>query len=218
MFTGLIEEVGKIKGMRKSGDSMVLSIEAKEILRDVALGDSIAVNGICLTVISFDQSSFSVDVMPETIYKSNLKDQVTGSLANLERAMSPNKRFGGHFVAGHVDGVATLIDKKALDNAVYFTFKTDRSINNYMVPKGSIAIDGISLTLVEVSEDKFSVSIIPHTLEGTNLPAKRIGDTVNIEVDMIGKFVEKTVKNIFNQQNGKGTNVTEAFLKENGFF
>lgn len=218
MFTGLVEEIGKIKGFTKTGDSMVLAIEAQNILKDTQIGDSIAVNGICLTVTSYERTSFTVDVMPETMYKSNLKDLQSGSLVNLERAMSPNRRFGGHFVAGHVDGVATLIERKALDNAIYFKFKIDESLANYMIPKGSIAIDGISLTLVEVTNESFTVSIIPHTLAQTNLEGKQIGHTVNIEVDMIGKFVEKAVRNMMNKGNYKTSNITEDFLKENGFF
>lgn len=218
MFTGLVEEVGKLKSFTKRGDSMVLTIEAKDVLLDAAIGDSIAVNGICLTVTSFNNASFTVDVMPETMYRSNLKDLQVGSKVNLERAMSPNKRFGGHFVAGHVDGVATLIEKKPIDNAIYFKFKTDSSLASYMIEKGSIAIDGISLTLVEVTEDTFSVSIIPHTLEKTNLLTKQIKDTINVEVDMIGKFVEKAVTNILTKKDSKLTNISEGFLKENGFY
>jgi len=217
MFTGLIEEVGKIKRIKKSGDSMVLSIEAKEILQDVALGDSIAVNGICLTVTSFDPHSFTVDVMPETIYKTSLKEASEGKLVNLERAMSPNKRFGGHFVAGHVDGVATLMEKRPKDNAVYYTFKIEPALSTYMIPKGSIAVDGISLTLVDVNQDGFTVSIIPHTLDQTNLGSKQIGDRVNIEVDMIGKFVAKAVRNMLNHQESTGKQLTKDFLQENGF-
>ena len=217
MFTGLIEEVGKIKGFTKSGDSMILSIESFKILKDVQIGDSIAVNGICLTVTSSDRIAFTVDVMPETIYKSNLKDLKAGNLVNLERAMSPNRRFGGHFVAGHVDGIATLVDKKPLDNAVYFKFKMDTNLANYLIPKGSIAIDGISLTLTDVTDDTFTVSIIPHTLAETNLVTKEIGHSVNIEVDMIGKFVEKAVRNIMIQGKTKDSKITEDFLKENGF-
>ncbi len=223
MFTGLIEEVGKIKSFKKTGDSMVLSLEAANILGDAVIGDSIAVNGICLTVTSINNTSFTVDVMPETMHKTSLKDLNVGSHVNLERAMTPNRRFGGHFVAGHVDGVAQLIDKKAVDNAIYFTFKIDPSVTNYMIPKGSISIDGISLTLVDVHKDGFSVSIIPHTIEQTNLKYKKIGDLVNIEVDMIGKFVEKAVRNILLHEKGpnqrvKESNLSADFLKENGFY
>lgn len=218
MFTGLIEEVGRIRSFTKAGDSIVLRIAADQILRDVQLGDSIAVNGICLTVTAYDKSSFTVDVMPETVYKTNLKDLIAGSVVNLERAMSPNKRFGGHFVAGHVDGVATLVDKKSQDNAVYFKFKIEPALTAYMISKGSIAIDGISLTLIEVTKDTFTVSIIPHTLEKTNLVVKQIGQTINIEVDMIGKFVEKAVRNMLDKNNSSNTSITEQFLKENGFY
>ncbi|MFX0560462.1 riboflavin synthase [Tepidibacillus infernus] len=217
MFTGLIEEVGRIKNITRSGDAMVLTIEAKEILEDVSIGDSIAVNGICLTVTSYQSFSFTVDVMPETMHRTNLKDLKVGSLVNLERAMTPNRRFGGHFVAGHIDGVATLHGKKPVDNAIYFTFHANPSLTNYMVPKGSIAIDGISLTLVDVEKNQFSVSIIPHTLQQTNLVSKQIGQTVNIEVDMIGKFVEKYVTNLLEQRSNEKTSLTEDFLKENGF-
>ncbi|MFV9509710.1 riboflavin synthase [Tepidibacillus sp. LV47] len=217
MFTGLIEEVGRIKEIHRSRDSMVLTIEAKKVLEDVAIGDSIAVNGICLTVTNFQSTSFTVDVMPETIYKTNLSELKIHSLVNLERAMSPNRRFGGHFVAGHVDGTAVLIEKKPLDNAIYFTFEAELSLIRYMIPKGSIAIDGISLTLVDVSDRTFTVSIIPHTLKNTNLSTKEIGHSVNIEVDMIGKYVEKYVMNFMTSQNQGKKGITESFLKENGF-
>ena len=217
MFTGLVEELGKIKDFKKSGESMVLTIEAKEILRETAVGDSIAVNGVCLTVTSFSQSAFTVDVMPETMRKTSLRDVKTGSSVNLERAMTPNRRFGGHFVSGHVDGIATLIERKPLDNAIYLTFKTEEDLLNYMLPKGSIAIDGISLTLVEVKNETFSVSIIPHTLQQTNLGTKRIGEIVNIEADMIGKYVEKSVRNLLQTQTTSNGKITEEFLKENGF-
>ncbi len=217
MFTGLIEEVGKIIGINKSGDSMVLSIASKDILQDVAIGDSIAVNGVCLTVTSYQSTSFTVDVMPETMYKTSLKEAIVGNAVNLERAMTPNRRFGGHFVAGHVDGVATLQNKKEKDNAIYLTFKIDPSLTLYMIPKGSIAVDGISLTLVEVNHDSFTVSIIPHTLQQTNLASKQIGHPVNVEVDMIGKFVEKAVRNRLEQTELKKMSITEGFLRENGF-
>ncbi|TCS81066.1 riboflavin synthase [Tepidibacillus fermentans] len=217
MFTGLVEEVGIIKAMKRSGDSMVLTIEARQILEDVSVGDSIAVNGICLTVTSYQATSFTVDVMPETIYKTNLRELKVHSFVNLERAMTPSRRFGGHFVAGHVDGIATLIEKKTIDNAVYFTFETESSLLKYMIPKGSIAIDGISLTLVDVSSRSFTVSIIPHTFQQTNLSTKQIGQSVNIEVDMIGKFVEKYVMNFLNYRDQVKQKITESFLKENGF-
>ena len=216
MFTGLIEEVGKIKSIQRSGQSMVLLIEAKEILKESELGDSIAVNGVCLTVTTIDSSSFTVDVMPETFARTSLNHLSTGSPVNLERAMTPNRRFGGHFVAGHVDGMAKLIDKKEVENAIFLLFSAEPELTKYMVPKGSIAIDGISLTLIDVHSNSFSVSIIPHTLKSTNLYTKPIGSLVNIEVDMIGKFVEKYVAN-FMQGKKQESNITEDFLRENGF-
>jgi len=217
MFTGLIEEVGQIQEMLKKGNSYILTINANNILDGIELGDSIAVNGICLTVTNYNQQSFTVDVMPETVKRTNLAQLSIGSLVNLERAMSPMRRFGGHFVAGHVDGVAVLMGKQVIDNAVYLRFQATYDLTKYMVEKGSIAIDGISLTLVEAGISSFVVSIIPHTLANTNLKAKKIGDTVNIEVDMIGKFVERYVKNHLEHQENKRS-LTEEFLKENGFF
>jgi len=217
LFTGLIEEVGKIKSVHRSGQSMVLSIQAKEVLKETLLGDSIAVNGICLTVTSFDTSTFTVDVMPETMERTNLHQLSIGSFVNLERAMTPNRRFGGHFVAGHVDGIAKLLEKKEVDNAIFLKFQAEPSLTKYMIEKGSIAIDGISLTLVTVNDHSFSVSIIPHTLKETNLFSKQIGSTVNIEVDMIGKFVEKYISNFMGAREKKGSNITEGFLRENGF-
>ncbi|WP_339061727.1 riboflavin synthase [Tepidibacillus marianensis] len=217
MFTGLIEEVGKIKSIQRSGQSMILSIEAKEILKECALGDSIAVNGICLTATSLGTSSFTLDVMPETMARTNLNQLSIGSVVNLERAMTPNRRFGGHFVAGHVDGVAKLSERKEMENTIFLTFHAEPSLTKYMIEKGSIAIDGISLTLIEVNPQSFSVSIIPHTLKNTNLFSKQIGSTVNIEVDMIGKFVEKYISNFLGVREKKGSTITEGFLRENGF-
>lgn len=217
MFTGLIEELGAIKSINRSGDSMLLQINANKILEDISLGDSISVNGICLTVISFNHSSFSVDVMPETVYKTSLKELKTGSQVNLERAMSANNRFGGHIVSGHIDGTATLVSKKCLDNAIYFNFKIETSLASQLITKGSIAIDGVSLTLVNIEKESFSVSIIPHTLEQTILANKKPGQVVNIELDIIGKYIQKAVENIAIQRSGSESKITESFLFENGF-
>lgn len=217
MFTGLIEEMGVIKSIKRSGDSMILHIMTKDILSDVIVGDSIAVNGICLTVTIIENNIFSVDVMPETMYKTSLADLTVGSTVNLERAMSANKRFGGHFVAGHVDGVANLVEKKHIDNAIYFTFKIDTSLTNYLIPKGSVAVDGISLTIVKANKELFTVSVIPHTLKNTNLGLKKIGQVANIEVDMIGKYIEKVLLNYLDQKTNYNSKITESFLKENGF-
>lgn len=215
MFTGLIEEIGVLKSIKRSGDSMILTIATKEILSDVNIGDSISVNGICLTVTMFDKNSFTVDVMPETLYKTSLGELKNGSKVNLERAMKASNRFGGHFVAGHVDGIATLVEKKALDNAIYLKFKVDSSLLKYMISKGSISIDGISLTIVNIEKEILTVSVIPHTLQNTNLVEKEIGQLANIEVDMLGKYVENILLSYSDIKATK--NITEAFLKENGF-
>jgi len=217
LFTGLVEEIGKITEIRRTGDAMKLTIEVGNILADVSLGDSIAVNGICLTVTKYTSSSFTVDVMPETFYRTNLKETAIGALVNAERAMTPNKRFGGHFVAGHIDGTAQLVNKKKKENAVYLTFKADLELTKYMIPKGSIAIDGISLTLVDVEDDFFSVSIIPHTLNETTLTFKQIGHTVNIEVDMLGKYIEKFINRFNESKSSSKSKISENLLKENGF-
>ncbi len=215
MFTGLIEEIGLLKDIKHSGDSMILTISAKKVLSDVSIGDSISVNGICLTVTMFDKNLFSVDVMPETLYKTSLAELKAGSKVNLERAMKASDRFGGHFVAGHIDGVATLVDRKALDNSIYLKFKLDSSLLKYVISKGSIAIDGVSLTIVKLEKDFLTVSVIPHTLQNTNLLDKDIGKIVNIEVDLLGKYVESILLNCSDKKANK--NITEDFLKENGF-
>lgn len=217
MFTGLVEEIGKITEVRRTGEAMKLTIEASHILTDVNSGDSIAVNGICLTVTNYTSSSFTIDVMPETFYHTNLNQATKGTLVNTERAMTPNKRFGGHFVAGHVDGIAQLVDKKEKDNAVYFTFRTEEELTKYMIPKGSIAIDGISLTLVNVEDDSFTVSIIPHTLKETTLGFKQVGQTANIEVDMLGKYIEKFMNRFSEAKSSSSSKISETLLRENGF-
>ncbi|TCZ81266.1 riboflavin synthase [Paenibacillus albiflavus] len=224
MFTGIIEEVGKMNRISRSGQAMLLTISAHTILQDVHLGDSIAVNGVCLTVVSYDSHSFTVDVMPETYRKTNLKDLRTGMPVNLERAMLAGGRFGGHIVQGHVDGTAILVSRTAEDNAVVFRFKPDDQDDlRYMIRGGSITVDGISLTLVDVTNAEFIVSIIPHTLAETVLQHKKPGDTINVECDILGKYVERLLQGSQGTgnsgRNGKSDrgSVTENFLTENGF-
>ncbi len=222
MFTGLVEEVGRITRINKNGDSMRLSIEGKTVLQDIKIGDSIAVNGICLTVTDHQGATFSVDVMPETVYRTSLKTATIGTDVNLERAMAANGRFGGHIVSGHIDGVAKLVAKRELDNAVYFTFKYTSGLQRYLVAKGSITIDGISLTIADLEpagaadEAEFTVSIIPHTLQATNLGERKIGDLVNIEVDILAKYVESILAGASDQAKG-ASKLTETYLKEQGF-
>jgi riboflavin synthase len=217
MFTGLIEEIGQLKSIKRNGDSMRLSIAAQKIMDDLSVGDSVAVNGICLTVTDFAGGVFSADVMQETMNRTSLNGLTTGSKVNLERAMAAGGRFGGHFVSGHIDGVATLIEKKSQDNAVILKFTIGAELLKYLVPKGSITIDGISLTIVRLGTAEFTVSVIPHTLAETTLGECRLGDLVNIEVDMLAKYIERILSGIGNAPTDGGNAITEEFLREQGF-
>lgn len=191
MFTGIVEEVGKVVSLRRGAHSCVLTIRAHEVLSDVHEGDSIATNGVCLTVTSFDESSFSADVMHETLDRSSLGQLRAGSPVNLERAMLAGGRFGGHIVSGHIDGTGVISAIAQDDNAVWYSIEAPQAILRYVVEKGSIAIDGISLTVAEVSDTAFKISVIPHTRAKTALAGKRKGDVVNLENDCIGKYVER---------------------------
>lgn len=191
MFTGIIEETGTVTAIRKGTHSAVLTIQACKILTDIHLGDSIAVNGVCLTVTAYNQSGFSADVMHETLQRSALGQLHSGAGVNLERAMAANGRFGGHIVSGHIDGTGVIQNIRQDDNAIWYTISAAPSVLRYIVEKGSVAIDGISLTVAAVTEDSFSVSIIPHTAAQTTLSAQTKGNIVNLETDCIGKYVEK---------------------------
>ena len=220
IFTGLIEEVETMKRVTRQREPMVLHIAAKHIMNDIHIGDSIAVNGVCLTAISFDQQEFAVDVMPQTYRHSNLKDLQIGSKVNLERAMLANGRFGGHIVQGHVDGIGMIRGVTRDQNAVVYEIApSNRELFRYIIPKGSITLDGTSLTVVETTEEAFKVSIIPHTLSQTILNDKRAGDTVNIECDVLGKYVEHLLAyGPAKEQNVKNNSgLSEAYLAENGF-
>ncbi|CVI66593.1 Riboflavin synthase [Clostridiales bacterium CHKCI001] len=212
MFTGIVEEIGMIQSIQRSGNSAVLTIQADLILSDIHIGDSIAVNGICLTVTAFSNNCFCVDVMHETLNRSSLKSLRAKSPVNLERAMPANGRFGGHIVSGHIDGIGTIRSTKPDANAVWYTIQTSPSILRYIVEKGSITIDGISLTVATIQKDSFRVSIIPHTLKQTILAHKRVGDIVNLENDCIGKYVERLLT--YQPE----TSITADFLAKNGFF
>jgi riboflavin synthase len=220
MFTGIIEEIGSMRMITKQGQAMILSIGAKRILEDVHLGDSISVNGVCLTVVQFDGSSITVDVMPETFRRSTLRKLHTGDPVNLERAMAAAGRFGGHIVQGHVDSTGTITARTTEQNAVVYEVEpTEAAILKYMIPHGSVTIDGISLTIVQVTDQRFTVSIIPHTLAQTVLQHKQPGAEVNLEADVLGKYLEKllnyrTSGEVHGHKSGK---LTESFLAENGF-
>ena len=215
MFTGIVEETGSIKNIKRGAASAELSIEASKVLEDVALGDSIAVNGVCLTVTDFSGSMFTADVMHETLDRSSLGALRPGSPVNLERAMKADGRFGGHIVSGHIDGTGHISNISRDDNAIWYTIDTSGDILRYIVEKGSIAIDGISLTVASVDESSFKVSIIPHTAANTILAVKKAGDVVNLENDIIGKYVEKLMRTAENET--EESCITEAFRIENGF-
>lgn len=216
MFTGIIEEVGSIERIKQTGNAILMTIASKKLLEDVKLGDSIAVNGVCLTVTSFDKGSFTVDVMPETVKATSLKQLSRGSNVNLERAMAAGGRFGGHFVSGHVDGIGEVIKKQKQDNAIYYEIEVSEALRNYIIMKGSIAIDGTSLTVFGVTDTSFTISIIPHTISETIIGAKGQGDIVNIECDMVGKYIEQFIERRFESKTQKST-LTTSFLEEHGF-
>lgn len=211
MFTGIIEEIGTIRRIEYGAKSCVLTISASKVLSDVRIGDSIAVNGTCLTVCRFDKNSFSADVMPETMRRTNLGALKNGSSVNLERAMAANGRFGGHIVSGHIDGTGKIQSMRREDNAVWVTIAANSAILRYIVEKGSIAIDGISLTVAAVTSSDFSVSIIPHTGSETTLLQKNTGDVVNLECDIVAKYIEK----LCGSRTSGG--ITEDFLAKHGF-
>lgn len=191
MFTGIIEEIGTIESVRLGGTNSDLVIRAEIVPEGTKIGDSIAVNGICLTVTGLSGRSFTADVMNETLHRSSLSELRAGSRVNLERAMKNDGRFGGHIVSGHVDGTGTIVQIRKDGIAVWYTVEAPPEILHYIVEKGSIAIDGISLTVASVSEKAFAVSVIPHTAKETILSEKKVGDTVNLENDIIGKYVER---------------------------
>ena len=215
MFTGLIEEVGAIRAVRRGARSSVLSIGAKEILSDLKVGDSVAVNGVCLTATGVDAGGFVADVMHETLRRSSLSALGPGSPVNLERAMAAGGRFGGHMVSGHIDGTGTITARRRDDNSVWYTVAASPSLLRYIVEKGSIAIDGISLTVAHVGGGAFSVSVIPHTAAVTILGGKGPGDVVNLETDVIGKYVEKLLRPEGEAVPSGG--LTLEFLAQNGF-
>lgn len=191
MFTGIVEECGTVLGVLKNGVSGSVQIQASTVLEGTKTGDSIAVNGVCLTVTKLTKSSFTADVMAETFRRTNLGSLGKNSRVNLERAMAANGRFGGHIVSGHIDGTGVISRIKEEGNAVWIYISAPQSILNLIVEKGSVAVDGISLTVAAVSDKEFAVSVIPHTRENTALSGKKTGAVVNLENDIIGKYVQK---------------------------
>lgn len=219
MFTGIVEEVGKIINIQRGAKSSVINIEGTIIFDDLKIGDSVALNGVCLTVSTIRNNIFTADIMSETLSRSSLSSLRQGSFVNLERAMLANGRFGGHIVSGHIDGTGTITSIKRDDNAIWYTIDAPPKLMNYIVEKGSIAIDGISLTVAVVTSSSFSVSIIPHTVKATILSTKGIGDIVNLENDIIGKYIERLleVKNSSRLEEKANSKITREFLLKAGF-
>ncbi|HMM20479.1 MAG TPA: riboflavin synthase [Selenomonadales bacterium] len=216
MFTGIVEELGKIKTVVRGAKSVRLTVGAPEILGDVKLGDSIAVNGTCLTVVEYSADWFTADVMPETMDRSSLSGLRPGAAVNLERALRLGDRLGGHIVSGHIDGVGTIRAKEQDDNAVVVRIEAPPAVMRYVVVKGSIAVDGISLTVVACGPDWFTVSMIPHTAAVTTLGIKKTGEPVNLETDVLGKYVERLM-GLAGEIPAPQKRLTNAFLAEHGF-
>lgn len=217
MFTGIVEEIGAVKGISRGQHSAVITVSAKKVLQGTVPGDSIAVNGICLTVTSLGPGWFTADVMHETLNRSSLSDAAAGTFVNLERAMAAGGRFGGHIVSGHVDGTGVIREIRRDDNAVWFTVSAPGNIMKYIVEKGSVAIDGISLTVAAVRDGSFDVSVIPHTLGLTVLGDRCRGDVVNLENDIIGKYVEKLMNYSPDSPEDNKGGITEEMLIKYGF-
>ncbi|HET6465864.1 MAG TPA: riboflavin synthase [Nitrospiria bacterium] len=194
MFTGIIEEMGVVRAFNRDKKSGRLSILAKAVLEDLALGDSVTVNGVCLTVTEKSEGEFSADVSPETLLITNMDSLNVGDAVNLERAVRVNSRLGGHLVTGHIDGVGRIRDRRQEDEAIFFTIEIPKDLLRYCVRKGSIAVDGISLTINQVSDRDIQVAIIPHTAKATTLGLKGVNGRVNIECDLIGKYLERLLQ------------------------
>lgn len=216
MFTGIVEETGRIIDIKKGAKSSVLHISGDLIFEDLKIGDSVAVNGVCLTATKLMDNSFYADVMNETLQRSSLGALKKNSLVNLERAMAADGRFGGHIVSGHIDGTGTISKIAKDDNAVWYTIKTTDKLMRYIVEKGSIAIDGISLTVAKVGRDDFSVSVIPHTIRETILDTKGVGSVVNLENDIVGKYIEQFLNKPEAEEENK-SGITLEFLAKAGF-
>lgn len=212
MFTGIIEDIGTVKTLQSDRRSMEITVISPKIVADVKLGDSIAVNGVCLTVTHYNDQELTMDVMPETVKATNLQQLTVGNAVNLERAMPANGRFGGHFVSGHVDGVGKILRKRPMANAVYIDIELSEDLTSYCIPKGSITIDGTSLTLFHVEKNSVTVSLIPHTYKETVLGIKNVGALVNIETDLVGKYIIHQLKG--SQQS---STITKDYLAKHGF-
>ena len=213
MFTGIIEEIGTVRDFRLTSENAEVTIECSKVLEETKIGDSIAINGVCQTVVGLTDNTFTVEISKETLNVTNFTDLKSGAKVNLERALTLNERIGGHIVSGHVDGIASFVSSEKNSNNFYdMEFDVTNETSRYIVRKGSITINGISLTVVNVGENKIKVAVIPHTYENTNLKLLKNGDKVNVETDVFAKYIEKFLLN------ERTTSViTQDFLKENGF-
>lgn len=216
MFSGIVAEVGIVNAVEGSQQAVALTIEASPMFGEVAIGESIAVNGVCLTVVRRHGSTFAVDVSPETLRATNLGALRSGEGVNLERSLRLNDRLGGHLVSGHVDGVGTIIDKRPEANALHYDIQVPSALMRYIVPKGSVAVDGISLTVVACRSEGFQVTIIPHTAALTTIGRKEIGASVNLECDMIGKYVERMLQARLEGEGAEPAELQMACLRRHG--
>ncbi len=217
MFTGIIEEIGLIKAVNKSANGAVISISCNKILEDIKIGDSIAVDGACQTAVAFDNTTFTVEASPETLSLTTLCDFYTSKYVNLERAMLANDRFGGHIVSGHIDATGTFIKKEKQGLSYLYYFQVPQAVLNYIIHKGSICINGISLTIASLQNDIFSIAVIPQTIKDTNLQYLKPQDKVNLESDVFAKYVEKFMINYKNNANPQKADITLDYLAEHGF-
>lgn len=214
LFTGIVEEIGTVLSVTPGAASLQMKIKCKKVLSDVNKGDSIAVNGVCLTVASYEGNYFTADVMPETVKATTLQGLRSGSSVNLERAMAANGRFGGHFVSGHVDGTGEIVSIQPKENAVYMEIGVAPDLLQYFIPKGSVTIDGTSLTVFGINETGFIISLIPVTQEDSIIGHKRLGDKVNVECDMLAKYIERLLSK---KEEKASSGLTMATLTANGF-
>jgi len=218
MFTGIVEELGEVRECRRDGDGFALSINCKTVIEGTVLGDSIAVNGVCLTVTKLDDQGFVTGLAPETRQRTNLESLVAGSAVNLERSVTPSTRMGGHFVQGHIDATGTIKEFRRDEDALWVTISAPDSLMRYIVTKGYITLDGTSLTVVDVGANWFSVTLVAYTQAHIVMPLKNKGDKVNIEVDVLGKYVERLIQHgASNQHTQPTTGITSDFLKEHGY-
>jgi len=213
LFTGIIEEIGTVTRIWQAGRGYHLTVRARTVLENTQLGDSIAINGTCLTVTGLGEGTFTVGLAPETRLRTNLLYLKAGHKVNLERALTPLSRMGGHFVQGHVDGVGTVRELRVEDDALWISVQAEPALMRYIVAKGFIALDGVSLTVVDVSEKHFSVMLVAYTRQHITLPQQHVGYKINIEVDVLGKYVENIVRQYF----GPKSNITREFLAQHGY-